>query len=110
VIAAGCCCLLKPSELNARFAQLITELLPKYMDTDAFRVFHGGPAEMQHAGVLDRKFNKIFFTGGSKTARIISEAAAKHLTPVTLELGGRAPAIVCPSANLDIAAKRISWS
>lgn len=66
----------------------------------------GGPSETSH--ILTHKFNHIFYTGGSKVGRIIAEAAAKHLTPIVLELGGQAPVIVTKSANIDIAAKRIA--
>jgi aldehyde dehydrogenase (NAD+) len=58
--------------------------------------------------MLERKWNHIFYTGGSKVGRIVATAAAKHLTPTVLELGGQAPAIICKSANIDLAAKRIA--
>lgn len=58
--------------------------------------------------MLERKWNHIFYTGGSNVGRIVAAAAAKHLTPTVLELGGQAPAIVCKTANIDLAAKRIA--
>ncbi|SMR53426.1 unnamed protein product [Zymoseptoria tritici ST99CH_1E4] len=105
-IAAGNCVMLKPSELAGATAELMVELLPKYMDNSAIRIATGGPKET--GLILERKWNHIFYTGGSRVGRIIATAAAKHLTPTVLELGGQAPAIICKSANVDLAAKRIA--
>lgn len=104
-IAAGNCVLLKPSELSGATATLLSEIVPKYMDTSAIRVVTGGAKETGH--LLEKKFNHIFYTGGAKVGRIIAAAAAKHLTPTVLELGGQAPAIVTKTANIDLAAKRV---
>jgi len=71
------------------------------------RVVEGGRAENQ--GLLEQKFDKIFFTGSTEVGRIVMQAAAKNLTPVTLELGGKSPCVVDKSANLKLAAKRIVW-
>jgi len=98
--------MLKPSELAPISQALLVELVPKYLDESAIRVVTGGPAETGH--ILKHKFNHIFYTGGSKVGRIIAEAAAKHLTPIVLELGGQAPVIVTKSANIDLAAKRVA--
>lgn len=98
--------MLKPSELAPVIQELLVDLVPKYLDPSAIRVVTGGPAETGH--ILTHKFNHIFYTGGGKVGRIIAEAAAKHLTPIVLELGGQAPVIVTKSANIDIAAKRIA--
>lgn len=105
-IAAGCCAILKPSELAQATQNLVVEMIPKYMDQEAIRVVTAGPVEMGF--ILSHKFNHIFYTGSSKIARIVSAAAAIHLTPVTLELGGQGPAIITPTANIDISAKRIA--
>lgn len=105
-IAAGNCVVLKPSESAGAVQRLLVELVPKYLDPSAIRVVTGGPAETTH--VLTHKFNHIFYTGGGKVGRIVAAAAAKHLTPVVLELGGQAPAIVTKTANIDLAAKRIA--
>ena len=107
-IAAGCCAILKPSELAPAIQNLIVEIIPKYLDQDAIRVVTAGPDEMGF--ILSHKFNQIFYTGSSKVARIVSAAAAKHLTPVTLELGGQGPAVLTSSADVDLSAKRIASS
>ncbi len=107
-IAAGNCLLLKPSELAPHTSELVATLVPKYMDQEAIRVVTGGIRETQ--ALLEEKFDHIFFTGGTNIGRIVMGAAAKHLTPVTLELGGKSPCIVDRSANLDVAARRILWA
>lgn len=105
-IAAGNCVMLKPSELAGSVSRLLAELAPKYMDNTAIRVVTGGAKETGF--YLEHKFNHIFYTGGAKVGRIIATAAAKHLTPTVLELGGQAPAIVTKSAPIDLTAKRIA--
>lgn len=105
-ISAGCCVMLKPSEMAVACQDLLVKLVPKYLDPTAIKIVTGGPAET--ATILEHKFNHIFFTGSSKVARYITAAAAKHLTPTVLELGGQGPAIVTASANVDLAAKRIA--
>ena len=97
---------LKPSELCTATQDLLLELVPKYLDNSAIKVITGGASEVGQ--LLELKWDSIFYTGGSKVARIISAAAAKHLTPVTLELGGQDPVVVGKSANIDLAAKRIA--
>ncbi|KAL5046536.1 hypothetical protein BDW71DRAFT_214594 [Aspergillus fruticulosus] len=106
-IAAGCAALLKPSEVTSSVQQLFVDLVPKYLDSSAVRVITGGPAETGR--LLQRKFDHIFFTGSVPVARHIAAAAAKHLTPTVLELGGQCPAIVTSSADVDAAAKDIAW-
>lgn len=105
-ISAGCCVMLKPSELAISSQNLLSKLIPKYLDQNAIRIATGGPVET--ARILEHKFNHIFFTGSNKVARYITAAAAKHLTPTVLELGGQGPAIVTSSADIDLAAKRIA--
>lgn len=105
-IAAGCCVLLKPSELSGHCERLLAELVPRYLDPRAVRLVSGGASETGY--ILTKKFNHIFFTGSSKVARIIAAAAARHLTPVVLELGGQGPAIVTKTSDVDFAARRIA--
>ncbi|KAL4861006.1 hypothetical protein BDV12DRAFT_180848 [Aspergillus spectabilis] len=105
-IGAGCCAMLKPSELSENCTILLQDLVPRYLDQSAIRVVTGGPQETSH--ILALRFDHIFFTGSSKVARFITAAAAKHLTPVVLELGGQGPCIVTKSANINLAARRIT--
>lgn len=106
-LAAGNCVVLKPSEFAPAVSKLLAEQLPKYISPDCLRVVEGN-SDIAKALVL-QPFNHIFYTGGSKAAKQILQAAAEHLTPVTLELGGKSPCIVDESANLEVAAKRIIW-
>ncbi|MBK8170937.1 MAG: aldehyde dehydrogenase family protein [Sandaracinaceae bacterium] len=106
-IAAGNCALLKPSEHAPASEALIASMIPQYLDSEAIKVVLGGVPET--TAVLNERFDHIFFTGSVNVGRIVMQAAAKHLTPVTLELGGKSPCIVAKNANLDAAAKRIVW-
>lgn len=106
-LTAGCAVLLKPSEVTANTQQLFVDLIPKYLDTSAVRVVTGGAAET--GALLQRKYDHIFFTGSVPVARHIAAAAAKHLTPTVLELGGQCPAIVTSSADVEAAARDIAW-
>jgi aldehyde dehydrogenase (NAD+) len=106
-IAAGNCALLKPSELAPRTSKLTAEIVGGYLDADAIRVIEGG-ADIA-AGLLEQHFDHIFFTGSQRVGRIVMTAAAKHLTPVTLELGGKCPCIVDEDTDLTVAARRIAW-
>ena len=107
-LAAGNTVILKPSELAVNSAQCMAELIEKYFEPSLFTVVQGGVTET--TALLNERFDKIFFTGSPAVGRIVYEAAAKHLTPVTLELGGKSPAIIAPSANLPIAVKRLIWA
>ncbi|GAB7354595.1 hypothetical protein MBLNU459_g5037t2 [Dothideomycetes sp. NU459] len=107
-VTAGCCVLMKPSELATASQNLLLKLTKEYLDPAAISLITGGPKETAY--VLEHKFDHIFFTGSSKIARFVTAAAAKHLTPTVLELGGQGPAIVAKSANVDLAAKRISYA
>jgi aldehyde dehydrogenase (NAD+) len=100
--------LLKPSEVSQKCSELLAELVPQYLDTSAIRLVTGGPSESTY--LLSLRFDQIFFTGSSKIARFITAAAAKHLTPVVLELGGQGPTIVTKTADIDLAARRITWA
>lgn len=106
-IAAGNCAVLKPSEAAPHAAELLREIAAHALDSEAFATVLGGAEET--AALIEEKFDKIFYTGGSRVGRIIMQAAAKHLTPVTLELGGKSPAIVAKDADLDVTARRIVW-
>ncbi|KAJ4962667.1 hypothetical protein NE237_022606 [Protea cynaroides] len=108
-ISAGCTTVIKPSEHAPATSSFLARAIPKYMDTKAIKVIEGGiPVAEQ---LLQEKWDKIFFTGSIQVGRIIMSAAAKHLTPVTLELGGTCPAVVdsrLSSSDREMAAKRIS--
>lgn len=106
-IAAGNCAVLKPSEVAAACGEWVAKTLPKYLDTEAFKVVTGGPQETTE--LLKQRFDKIFYTGNGFVGRIVMKAAAEHLTPVVLELGGKSPVIVDESVDLDVACKRIIW-
>ncbi|KAM5357610.1 hypothetical protein ACJZ2D_016089 [Fusarium nematophilum] len=105
-IAAGCCVILKPSEIAAASQKLIAEMLPQYLDQDAIRVLTAGAKEMDY--IMQKRWDHVFFTGSTKVGRIIYQKAASYLTSVTLELGGQSPVIVSASADIDLAAKRIA--
>jgi len=106
-IAAGNCAILKPSELTPETSKLISELIEKNFPSEYISVLQGNAETTQL--LLKEKFDYIFFTGSVTVGKVIMEAAAKHLTPVTLELGGKSPCIVHKDANLKLAAKRIAW-
>jgi aldehyde dehydrogenase (NAD+) len=106
-IAAGNCVVLKPSELAPRTAEVITALVREDFAEEYISVANGG-AEVAEA-LLRERFDKIFFTGSTPVGRAVMAAAARCLTPVTLELGGKCPAIVCEDAFVEQAARRIAW-
>jgi aldehyde dehydrogenase (NAD+) len=107
-IAAGCTCVLKPSEHNPTVAALLTELIAKYLDPDAYTVINGAAPETTR--LLELKWDHIFFTGGNRVGRIIAAAAAKYVTPITLELGGKSPVFIdAGDVDLEIAARRVLW-
>lgn len=106
-IAAGNCAVLKPSEISAHTSTAIANLIQKTFDPAYIAVVEGD-ADTSKA-LLAEKFDHIFFTGGTAIGKIVMEAAAKHLTPVTLELGGKSPCIVDADTDLKDTAKRITW-
>ncbi len=106
-LAAGNTCLLKPSEIADNSMKAMAKIINENFPKEYLYVVEGGVEEITE--ILKLKFDKIFFTGSPKVGQIVYEAAAKHLTPVTLELGGKSPAIVTSSANFEVAAKRIVW-
>jgi aldehyde dehydrogenase (NAD+) len=106
-LAAGNAVVLKPSEISAATSALLARLVPRYLDPDAVALVEGGVAET--TALLEQRWDHIFFTGNPTVGRVVMAAAARHLTPVTLELGGKSPAIVDRSADLRVAARRIAW-
>lgn len=106
-IAAGNCAVLKPSEVTPTTSALIARILPEYLDPDAIAVVEGAVDET--TALLGERFDHIFYTGNGRVARVVMEAAAKNLTPVTLELGGKSPCIVDENVDVAIAARRIAW-
>lgn len=104
-IAAGNAVVLKPSEIAPATSSLLAKLLGEYMDTSSIRVVEGAVDET--SALLQQKWDKIFYTGNGRVARIVMAAAAKHLTPVVLELGGKSPVVVDSNINLQVATRRI---
>jgi aldehyde dehydrogenase (NAD+) len=106
-IAAGNTAIIKPSEIPAKTSRVMANLINDNFPADYLHVVEGGVPET--TALLDEKFDKIFFTGSTSVGRIIAQAAAKHLTSVTLELGGKSPTIVTRDTNVKNAARRITW-
>jgi aldehyde dehydrogenase (NAD+) len=106
-IAAGNCVVLKPSELAPAMSRLAKQIIESVFPPEFVAVVEGGVPT--NTRLLEEHWDYIFFTGGTEVGRVIAMAAAKHLTPTTLELGGKSPCIVDKSANLDVAARRIVW-
>ncbi|KAI4140274.1 MAG: hypothetical protein L6R39_005870 [Caloplaca ligustica] len=106
-IAAGNCAILKPSQFVPKVTATLAGLIPKYLDRDCFRVVAGGKEVVEE--LLQHPLDHIFFTGSTSVGKSIMTKASRHPTPVTLELGGKCPAIVTESANVAQAAKRIAW-
>lgn len=107
-IAAGNTMVLKPSEVAPASSALMAELVPRYLDNDAIAVIEGDGAVSQE--LIAQGFDHLLFTGGTEVGRRVYEGAAPHLTPVTLELGGKSPVIVSADADIEVAAKRIAWT
>lgn len=106
-IAAGNCAVLKPSEFAPHTSAVIAKLIADTFPAEYLAVVEGERAVAE--ALLREKFDTIFFTGSTAVGRAVMTAAAKHLTPVTLELGGKCPVIVCADTPLDVAARRIAW-
>ena len=104
-IAAGNTVVLKPSAYSPATSRLLKEMISELFPEEYIAVVEGGREE--NAYLLDQKFDYIFFTGSKAVGQLVLEKAAKHLTPVTLELGGKSPCIVDKSAKLELAARRI---
>ena len=106
-LAAGNTVVLKPSEHAPATSALIAELISAAFPTTTVQVVQGdGPVAQ---ALLQERFDHIFFTGGERVGRLVMEAAARHLTPVTLELGGKSPAVVLRDADLEVSARRLVW-
>lgn len=106
-LAAGNTVILKPSEITSNSSRAMATLINENFPRELFYVQEGGVEETTE--LLRQKFDKIFFTGSTEVGKIVMRSAAEHLTPVTLELGGKNPVIVMPGCNLKRAAKRITW-
>ncbi len=106
-IAAGNSVILKPSEHAPHTSDFLARIAEEHFDPSYFTVVQGAVEETTE--LLKQRFDHIFFTGGSAVGKIVMRAASEHLTPVTLELGGKSPAIVDEDANIQLAAKRIVW-
>jgi aldehyde dehydrogenase (NAD+) len=107
-LAAGNCAVLKPSEHTPACSAVLAELVPQYLDPEAVAVIEGAAEATQ--GLLDQGLDHCFFTGGPEIGKAVMAGAAKHLTPVTLELGGKSPVIVADDAKLKVAARRIAFA
>ncbi|AUH73675.1 aldehyde dehydrogenase [Legionella sainthelensi] len=106
-IAAGNTSIIKPSELTKNTSSVIAQVINQNFDSDYLHVVEGGVEIAQE--LLNHRFDKLFFTGSTAVGKIVAKAAAEHLTPVTLELGGKSPCIVFNDADLKISAQRIVW-
>lgn len=107
-IAAGNTVVVKPSEITPNSSRIIQEIIESVLDPFCYVVVQGGPEETQ--ALLAEKWDKIFFTGSPTVGRIVAKAAAVHLTPVVLELGGLNPAIVTRNADPRLVARRLLWA
>ena len=106
-IAAGNCAILKPSEIASHTSSVIADIIQKTFDASFITAIEGGVETSKE--LLSESFDHIFFTGGTEIGKIVMSAAAQHLTPVTLELGGKSPCIVDDSIHIEYTAKRIVW-
>jgi aldehyde dehydrogenase (NAD+) len=106
-LAAGNCVVGKPSEVTPHVSAALARLVPRYLDSRAVAIVEGGVEET--TALLDQRWDHVFYTGNGRVGRVVMAAAARHLTPVTLELGGKSPAIVDRSADVRVAARRIAW-
>src|SRR5699024_6289759 len=107
-LAAGNTVVLKPSEVAPATSGALARLVARYLDPDVVGVVTGGVGPT--TALLGRRFDHIFYTGGARVGRVVAEAAATTLTPVTLELGGRCPVWVDPRQDLPAVARRIAWA
>lgn len=107
-ISAGNTVVLKPSEQSPNCAAVMQKIMEEALDPDYYTCVQGAIPET--TALLEQKWDKIFFTGSARTAKIIAQAAAKNLTPIALELGGQNPAFVTKKADARLAARRLLWS
>lgn len=106
-LAAGNCAVLKPSDLTPNFSRVVSEMIRHTFDSSYVSIVEGSVGT--NNALLSCSFDYIFFTGSEQVGKIVMQAAAKHLTPVTLELGGKSPAIITEEADVRLAARRIIW-
>ena len=106
-LAAGNCCIVKPSNYSPATSAVIAKILHEVFPEEYVAVVEGGRAE--NTELLNQRFDYIFFTGGVTVGKLVMEKASAHLTPVTLELGGKSPCIIDRTANLKIAAARLAF-
>jgi len=106
-LAAGNCAVVKPSEVSPHTSKALAQFLPQYLDDACVKVVEGGISET--TALLEQRWDHIFYTGNGNVGRVVMAAAAKNLTPVTLELGGKSPCIVDSDVDADLAARRIAW-
>lgn len=106
-LAAGNTAVIKPSELASNTARLLGSLVPQYLDVALVRLINADAKGT--AALLDLKWDHVFYTGSARVGRLVYQAAARHLTPVTLELGGKSPCLVADDSDIEVAAKRIAW-
>ncbi|HUH33241.1 MAG TPA: aldehyde dehydrogenase family protein, partial [Daejeonella sp.] len=106
-IAAGNCVMLKPSEVSRYTSQVLNKMITENFDEKEVACFEGD--SLIATQLLELPFDHIFFTGGTEVGKVVMTAAAKHLTSVTLELGGKSPVIIDDTANLEKAAAKIMW-
>ena len=106
-IAGGNCAIIKASEFAPRCADVLAEMVAAAFPPEYITVVRGERAASE--ALLEEHFDCLFFTGGTEAGRAVMQAAARHLTPVTLELGGKSPCIVCADSDIDVAARRIVW-
>ncbi|MEG1858625.1 MAG: aldehyde dehydrogenase family protein, partial [Pseudoflavonifractor sp.] len=107
-LAAGNCAVVKPSAYTPTVSAVLADLLTQTFPREQVAAVQGGRAE--NAALLEGKFDYIFFTGSTAVGKTVMHAAAEHLTPVTLELGGKSPVILAPDADLPLAARRLCWA
>lgn len=107
VLAAGNCCILKPSELAPESSRVLREMIEECFSEEYCAVVEGGVEETTE--LLKERFDFIMYTGGNRVAKIIAQAAAKYLTPTVLELGGKCPCIVDETGDMELIARRIAW-
>jgi len=106
-ITAGNCAVVKPSEIAPHTSEVLARIVPEFLDPECIAVVEGAVHET--TALLAERFDHILYTGNGRVGRVVMEAAAKHLTPVTLELGGKSPVIVDDDVDLDVAAHRIAF-
>lgn len=107
-LAAGNAVVCKPSEVSPATSAALARFIPEYLDASAVAVVEGGIPETTN--LLEQTWDHIFYTGNGTVGRVVAEAAARHLTPVTLELGGKSPVIVARDANIGLAASRVAFA